>query len=565
MAKTAKRFGALAFAATVILLGAACSTAANSGAHQGAVSVKPGGLLRIGTLEGIDSLNPFVGFNQDSYSTWFNIYPSLVQYDLHTYRFIPNFATRWQTSPDGLRWTFHLVPNAKWSDGKPLTATDVAWTINTMVKYQQGATGSWAGSVAHLASVRAVGPATVVATYKRPVANALPNLGLIPILPEHVWARYATGNGSALKTYPNTPAGGRPLVSGGPFTLVRYTQGQVAVFKRNPAFYGVKPHLDGFGLQFFQSPDALVAALKSGQLDAIEHLPPTSVATVRSAGFHLYIGPSLEFRDFIFNSNPRKPQHRELLNPKVRMAFEYAINRQQIVKTAWLGYAKPGSGIVSPAEITNGIAWHDSAIKPLPFDIAKANQILDSLGYARGPGGIRVANGHPMSYTVIFPHAETGPGDRAFAIIQTDLRQIGVQISQRPLDDSAAFAAITAPNNKYLNYDLAMWDWIPNMDPDFILSVLGCNQYGNWSDTGYCNPAYDKLYQDQGVTLNPQQRRQLVDQMQQVIYNARPYIVLSYDDEIDAWSTHFAGFVECPQSFFNSLSLQSLDSVYQTS
>jgi peptide/nickel transport system substrate-binding protein len=396
------------------------------------------------------------------------------------------------------------------------------------------------------------------------VANVLSNLGLIPILPRQVWGQYATGNGSGLKRYPNALPGGTPLVSGGPFVLVRYTPNQVALFKRNPDFYGVKPHLDGFGLQFFQSPDAMVTAMKSGQLDAIEHLPPTAVATVKAAGFHVAVGPALEFRDFIFNSNPKKPQHRELLNPKVRMAFEYAINRQQIVKTAWLGYATPGTTIVLPAEITNGIHWHDPAIKPLPFDIAKANQILDSLGYARGANGIRVADGHPMSYTVIFPHAEIGPGDRAFLIIQSDLKQIGVQLHLQPMDDTAAFNAITAPGIKYLNFDLAMWDWLPGMDPDFILSILGCNQYGSWSDSGYCNAAYDKLYQAQGVAVNPQQRLRIVYQMQQMIYTARPYIVLTNDDKVDAWSPHFAGIVESPQSLFNSLSLQSLVSAYQT-
>jgi peptide/nickel transport system substrate-binding protein len=561
MARTVRPFGLVALVAVAALLGAACSSASSSGSQN---VVKQGGILRIGTLEGIDSLNPFVGFNQDSYSTWFYVYPSLVQYDLHTYKFIPNFATSWQTSPDGLTWTFHLAPNAKWSDGKPLTAADVAWTVNTIIKYQNGPAGLWAGSVAHLAGVKATNPTTVVATYKQPVANALSNLGFIPILPRQVWGKYATGNGSGLKRYPNALPGGKPLVSGGPFVLVRYTPNQVAVFKRNPDFYGVKPHLDGFGLQFFQSPDAMVTAMKAGQLDAIEHLPPTAVASVKAAGFHVAVGPSLEFRDFIFNSNPKKPQRRELLNPKVRMAFEYAINRQQIVKTAWLGYATPGSTIVVPAEITSGIHWHNSAIKPLPFDIARANQILDSLGYARGANGIRMADGHPMSYTVIFPHAEVGPGYRAFLIIQSDLKQIGVQIHPQPLDDTAAFNAITAPGIKYLNFDLAMWDWLPGMDPDFILSILGCNQYGSWSDSGYCNPAYDQLYQAQGVAVNPQQRLRIVDQMQEMIYAARPYIVLTNDDEVDAWSPHFAGIVESPQSLFNSLSLQSLDSAHQT-
>ncbi|HKA98259.1 MAG TPA: ABC transporter substrate-binding protein, partial [Streptosporangiaceae bacterium] len=363
MPRTPRIFGLVAIIATITLLGAACSGGGSSQGSQQAV--KQGGILRIGTVEGIDSINPFVGFNQDSYSTWFYIYPALVQYDLHTYKFIPNFARSWQTSPDGLTWTFHLAPNAKWSDGKPLTAADVVWTVNTMVKYQNGPAGLWAGSFAHLAGIKATNPTTVVATYKQPVANVLSNLGLVPILPRQVWGQYATGNGSGLKRNPNTPTGGRPLVGAGPFVLVKYTPHQVAVFKRNPSFYGPKPHLDGFGLQFFDSPDAMVTALKSGQLDAIEHLPPTAVAAVKGAGFHVAVGPSLEFRDFIFNSNPHKPVHRELLNPKVRMAFEYAINREQIVKTAWLGYATPGSTIVVPAQITNGIHWHDSSIKPL--------------------------------------------------------------------------------------------------------------------------------------------------------------------------------------------------------
>ena len=545
---------------TVALVAAACGS---SSSHNPSGTVKQGGTLRLGSIEGIDSLNPFVGFNQDSYSTWFFIYPSLAQYDLSTYKFIPNFATSWKTSPDGRTWTFHLVPGAHWSDGKPLTAQDVAWTINTIIKFQGGPTGDWAGSVAHLQGVQASVPDTVVATYKESVANVLPYLGFIPILPQHVWAKYATANGKALRTYPNQPTGGQPLVGAGPFTLVKYKQHDVAIFQRNATFYGPKPHLDEFGLQFFQNPDAMVTALKSGQLDAIEHLPPTSVSTIRAAGLHVEIGKSLEFRDLIINSNPRKPQHRELLNPQVRMAFEYAIDRAQIVKTAWLGYASPGSTIVPPSSITDGIHWHDASIQPLPFDLAKASQILESLGFAKGSNGIRVADGHPMSYTVIFAHAESGPGDRAFSIIQNDFRKIGVNLIQRSMDDTAAFNAVGAPGFKYLNFDLAMWDWIPGMDPDFILSILGCNQYGSWSDSGYCDHSYDRLYQQQGTATNPAERKRIVDEMQRKIFNDRPYIVLSYDDEIDAWSPHFAGFVDSPQSVFNSLSLQSLVSVHQ--
>jgi peptide/nickel transport system substrate-binding protein len=208
-------------------------------------------------------------------------------------------------------------------------------------------------------------------------------------------------------------------------------------------------------------------------------------------------------------------------------------------------------------------AWHDSSIKPRQVDRSKANQILDTLGYTVGSGGIRTAGGHPMSYTVIFPHDEQGAGDRAFQIIQSDFQKIGVKLIQKPMDDSAAFDAIGAPSFKYLNFDLAMWDWVPLEDPDFILSVMQCNQYGAWSDSGYCNPAYDQLYLQQSTATNPKDRQQIVYQMQKKIYDDRPYIVINYQDIIDAWTKSWDGFVESNQGLFNPLSKESMVSVHQ--
>jgi len=550
----------IAALAALALVTAACSGGSSGGSSSSSSSsVKEGGTLRLGTATGLDSMNPFVAFSADSYSVFEYIYPYLVQYDTKTMQFAPDFATSWEESPDGLTWTFHTRPNAKWSDGQPLTADDAAWTFNMVIKYEKGPTAADSGTFSHVKSVVATDPNTLVITYKKPSAVALPNLQEMPILPPQVWSKFATGDGKDLKTFPNVPANGKPLVSGGPFMMVKYVPKQVAVFEKNPNYYGTPAHVDEFGLQYFDSDDAMITALKNGQLDAAESVPVTSVSDLHAAGVHVAIVDGLEFHDFIFNSNPNKPKNKELLNPQVREAFEYAIDRNQIVKTAWLGYAQPGTTIVPPG---TG-AWHDSAIKPLPFDLAKANAILDSLGYTKGSGGIRVADGHPMSYTVIFPHDEQGTGDRAFAIMQNDFRQIGVNLIQKPMDDTAAFNAIGAPNWKYENFDLAMWDWVPEEDPDFILSVLTCVQYGNWSDTGYCNKAYDALYAQQSAAVDPKTRQQIVYKMQQQIYNDRPYIVINYQDQMDAWNTNWTGFIETNQGIFNPLSKESMVSVHQ--
>ncbi|HEY6275407.1 MAG TPA: peptide ABC transporter substrate-binding protein [Streptosporangiaceae bacterium] len=539
----------LMFAAVAVSMAV---TACGGGGSGGLA--KQGGVYRLGSASSIDSLNPFVALQQDAYSTFEVIYPYLIQYNSQL-QFVPDFARSWQVSPDGRTWTFHTQPNARWSDGKPLTAADAAWTYSTILKFQNGPTANTAGDVAHMVSAVAPNPTTLVLTYKQPVANVLSQLQQVPILPEHIWAQYATGNGKALTSFTN-PA---PIVSGGPFTLVKYTPKQIALFKRNPSFYGPKPHIDGLGLQFFGTEDAEITALKSGQLDGIETVPPTSVSTLKKAGFVVRQSPGDYFDDMLINADPQQDaSHRELANPLLRQAFDYAIDRQAIVKTSLLGHGQPGSSIIPPATGH----WYDPAVTPTPFSLAKAAQLLDQAGYKMGPNGLRIANGHPMSYTVIMPSDTTGGyGDRSFAIIQADFKKIGIQLSPKNLDNSAAYNAITA--NGYKSFELSLWDWQPLLDPDFILSVLTCGSWNVWNDTGYCSKPYDQLYQAQGAATSAASRQQLVYQMQQMVYSQRLYIVLDYADLIEAHSTAWTDLPLVGGTSWTELSKIPFESVHQ--
>jgi peptide/nickel transport system substrate-binding protein len=542
------RFTVVAMA--VVLAAAACGGGANSGG-----AVNEGGLFRLGSTSSIDSLNPFVAGELDAFSSFEYIYPFLVQYNPRL-QFVPDFARSWQESPDGKTWMFHTRPNDRWSDGKPLTAYDAAWTYTTILKYQNGPTASYAGFVAHLKSATAPNATTLVLTYKQPVAIVPAQVLAVPILPEHIWAKYATGNGKAITTFANNA----PIVSGGPFILEKYTPQQVALFKRNPSFYGPKPHIDELGLQFFQTGDAEITALKAGQLDGVETVPPTAVATLRAAHFAVRTAPSITFDDLVINSNPQQnSSHKELLNPLLRQAFDDAINRQQIVKISLLGYGQPGSSIIPPASGH----WRDPAIKPPPFDLAKANQLLDQAGYKMGPNGLRIADGHPMSYTVIMPAVTSGGyGERSFQIIQADFKKIGVQLSPKNLDDTAATNAILADH--YESFELSMSYWQTNIDPDFMLSALTCGSWYVWNDTGYCDKTYDRMYQQQGATINPAMRQQIVYQMQQMAAGSKTYLVLDYPESIEA---HSAGWTDMPvvaYSPFNPWSKIPFESVHLT-
>jgi len=547
--RRAGRTALLAAAATAI-----CLVAAACGGSNSAGGVKEGGVYRLGSNSSIDSMNPFVAFQGDAYVTFEYIYPMLVQYNPQL-QFVPDFATSWSESSGGKVWTFHTHPGAKWSDGKPLTAADAAWTYQTILKYQDGATANSAGYVAHMKSATAPNATTLVLTYKRPVANVLSQVQQVPILPEHVWAKYATGNGKALTRFQNNA----PVVSGGPFVLTKYTPKQIALFKRNPTFYGTKPHIDGLGLQFFQTTDAMITALKSHQLDGVETVPPTSVTTLKGAHFVVPSSPGVQFDDFIINDNPQQEaSHRELVNPLVRQAFDAAINRQAIVSTSLLGHGKPGSSIIPPATGH----WYDPAIKPTPFSLARANQLLDQAGYKMGPNGVRIANGHPMSYQVIMPtDIQNSYGQRSFQIIQPDFKKIGVQLNLKVLDDSAAYNAITA--NSYKNFEISMWDWYPLTDPDFMLSVLTCGSWNVWNDTGYCSKTYDSLYQAQSAAASAAQRQRIVYQMQQMIASQRVYLVLDYADSIEAHSPVWTDLPLIAGISWNSMSKIPFESVHQ--
>jgi len=511
------------------------TAATGTGADEGEGEVQKGGILRIGTTDGFDSINPFVAFSAQSYATFVDIYPVLVQYT-PDFEWEGDWAESWETSEDGLTWTFHLKPGGKWSDGTPLTAEDAVWTGETILKYAKGPAANLAPFLLHVKSLEAPDPNTLVITYETPVGNVLPQLQQFFILPKHFWEKQATGNGKALKQY--LPEKDLPVVSGGQYVLTKYDKKGTTIFEKNESYYGPEPNADAIGYQHFENEDALLAAFQAGELDFLEEVPPNAVATLEANDdFVVSKVDSTDTKNLIFNSNPKKPKNRELLDPQVREAFEYAIDREEIAEVVWAGDATPVASIVAPM---TGV-WMNPEIQPLPFDTEEGNRILDELGYTQGADGIRVADGHKMEYEVITPTGVQGV-QRTFEIIQQGLDELGVKVIPKALDDTTAFEAIGAPDWKYLDFDLAMWSWVGYLDPDFVLSVTTCDQYGGWSDTGYCNPAYDELYAEQGVTVDQEARKEIVWEMQDIHQRDRPYIHLVVIDYITVSQKNWEGF-----------------------
>jgi peptide/nickel transport system substrate-binding protein len=231
---------------------------------------------------------------------------------------------------------------------------------------------------------------------------------------------------------------------------------------------------------------------------------------------------------------------RELLDPKVREALAHGVNREAIIETVLNGYGKPAATMFTSLSGQ----WQNTDIQPEAYDLDLGNQILDELGYTKGSDGIRVKpDGSTMAYEVITPDTVDGL-DRLFEIVAADWEKLGVKITQKKMDGTAAFEAIGAPEWKYEEFDIMMWNWVGYIDPDFMLSVITCDQWGGWSDTGYCNPAYDELYKQQAVTVDPEERRKIVWEMQEILYRDRPYIFIAQGQFVRAYRGNWGGIMD---------------------
>ncbi|MGH3059651.1 MAG: ABC transporter substrate-binding protein [Gaiellaceae bacterium] len=503
--------------------------------EEGEGEVVKGGILRIGTTGEIDSINPFVAFNSESYQAFVIEYPLLVQYSPE-FEWEGDWAESWETSEDGLTWTFTLRPGS-WSDGTPLTAEDAVWTGETVLKYADGPTAILAPFLSHVKSLEAPDPQTLVITYDQPVGNVLPQLQQFFVLPKHVWEQHVGADGKGLKQF--NPQDDLPVVGAGPFVITKFDKKGTTIFEKNPSYYGPEPNVDAVGYQHFENEDALLAAFDAGELDFLEEVPANAVGQLeQDEDAAVSKVDSTQIQNVIFNSNPDKPRNRELLDPQVREAMEYAIDREEIAEVVFGGNAEPVASIVAP--LTG--EWMNPEIEPLPYDTDEANRILDEAGYERGSDGVRVdEEGQKMAYEVITPTGVQGV-QREFEIMKNGFDEIGIRVTPKALDDTTAFEEILKPDSKYEAFDMAMWSWVGYLDPDFVLSVTTCDQWGGWSDTGYCNEEYDRLYQEQGVTVDQEQRKQLVWEMQDIHQRDRPYIHLVAVEYITVSKTNWDGF-----------------------
>jgi peptide/nickel transport system substrate-binding protein len=476
---------------------AAAALAAMTPAAQAAETPRRGGVL----LAAIGADPPSLDPHQES--TFANIqlvaplYSTLLQFDpLDSSKIIGDAATEWKTSPDGLTVTVKIRPDIKFHDGSTMTSADVKASYDKIVFPPEGTRSSRKAHYEAVAAIEAPDPTTVVFKLKHPSAAFVANLASPwnVIFPK----KYLDKDPNHFKTN---------VVGSGPFKFKSYVRGATFEGERNPDYFVKdRPYLDGY--KFYISPETSVraAALRSGRAHIeFRGMPMSEVEAIKKQlGDKITVqeAPTPGWWAVSFN-NKVKPFD----DVRVRKALTLAIDRHTMSKVLFPltglrnvgGLVRPGTQwAISPAELEKLPGFG----RDIEKGRAEAKKLLAEAGYPNG-----------LKFTMINRNVKLPYQDFAVFFIQ-EWKKIGVDVENRPLETAAWFD--TGRQTK--NYEAIVDPHVDFMDePDLTLvNWISGFPVQNWSNNS--DPELDDLYQRQARTLDPAERKKLVNQFERIVF-----------------------------------------------
>ncbi len=505
----------LFISASIALLLAACSR------HPSLTPVEQGnrdGVLHLGNGSEPRELDPEITAGIPESNIERALYEPLVNYDGKDLHPVPGVAQSWDTSPDGLAYTFHLRPEAKWSNGTPLTAQDFVnsyrrtlsprlaaefsyflWVLKNAQQYNNGGLIDF-GEV----GVHALDEHTLRLDLEHPAPYLLNLIAGRTWYPVYLPAIEKTGalddRGNQRWTRPDS------FVGNGPFVLTEWTLNKRIVVKKNPQYWdAARVRLNEIDFYPMDNNEAEEHAFVAGQLHKTypSNLPPAKIDVYRRDHPELlHIPPYMGSYYFMLNTT-RAP----LDDARVRRALSMCVDRDSIVRNVTRAGQVPASSYVPPG--MDGYA----CAAPVKYDPDAARKLLAETGH---PGGV----GLP-AFDLLLNTSELHK-QIAEAVQQMWKKELGVTVNLHNEEWK-----VYLDDRKTMNYTMARAGWIATyLDPTAFLELFLTNGLNN--NTGFANPEYDRLIAQSHRDTDPAARKRDFNEAETILLDASPVIPLYF-------------------------------------
>ncbi|MEY3798224.1 MAG: hypothetical protein RLZZ572_405 [Pseudomonadota bacterium] len=434
-----------------------------------------------------------------------NIFNSLLKYDKNL-DLTGELAQSWEVSADQRTITFHLKPNLKWADQRPLSSADVLFTWQ---KVTDDNTRTPYGSDFKLVSkAEAPDAQTFRVTYAVPYAPALDTWAGLHILPKHLLQDQDINN-TAFARHP---------VGSHYYKLSDWKNGQYLKLSRNPYASQGQANIEHLLSRIIPDKAAQFLELSADNIDSMALNPiqyarifPSRPDLSNNIGLYKELGNSYSYMGFNLK---RKPFD----DVRVRQAINYAIDKQEIIDGVLLGLGEPVASPYKP-----GTRWSNPKLRPYPYDPNKARALLREAGFADTNGdGILEKDGKPFSFEILTN--QNKEREMTAVLIQRRLKEVGIEVNIRVLEWASFLGRFIKPKQ----FDAVVLGWSLSLDPD---------QYGIWHSSqqapgqfnfiSYSNPQADKLLEAGRIELNPDKRMKIYHAFSKILLEDSPVIYLS--------------------------------------
>ena len=520
--------------------------------------------LTWGMLEAIDSLNPFIGVNDNAYIFYGLVYDYLIAVD-EDMNPEPNLALSWRVVPDqvplGSVWEYTITNNAYWHDGEPLDASDVNFTINYQVGSYYDLMWAYQPYTKLIDHARMIDSHKVWIYFKNTTGVPAPcpfgDKLMMPIVPEHIWSKI-----------PQSEAGFQEEnvfpIGSGPFKCTNNTASEfngrsaLVLYKNDKyhakADFDKEVQIDRLILKFYLEPAAMLTDMQTGAIDVALFNAPnyknlmTYLESHQDAPIGTYAGLTCTSYSIDIEVNMKVSAagvNPLRLDPAVRKAMAYAIDKEFIRDYVYKGFAEVGSTILSP--IYEGLYWEPGADEIYEYDLELANATLEAAGYAwNAEHTVRESSAdnpylpnHELSFTIVIEQGLVEDKDTA-DLLKYDWAKIGIELESVSYDTgewNTIVYGYAAP------YDLTISYWSGDPDPNYLLFVQTSYAIDGWSENAYNSPEYDKNYTMSVETINAEERTPYILSCQEIMYKDAAFIVTVYPYGCYAWRTdHFSGW-----------------------